>query len=65
MARDKFAGPVSVFDLTQHELKKLIEANPTLKDKQLFPHVRKSRLRELVNQRSQPHLLTICFAAWH
>lgn len=32
------------------ELKKLIDTNPSLKDKLVFPTVQSSRLRQLVNQ---------------
>lgn len=33
------------------EIKKLIEANPLFRDKLLFPHIKGSRLRMLINQR--------------
>lgn len=33
------------------ELKKLIEANPLLRDKVQFPNIKGSRLRMLINQR--------------
>lgn len=33
------------------ELKKLIEANPLFRDKLVFPTLRPSRLRTLINQR--------------
>lgn len=33
------------------ELKKLIEANPLFRDKLVFPTLRSSRLRTLINQR--------------
>ncbi|KAF8400618.1 hypothetical protein HHK36_013917 [Tetracentron sinense] len=36
------------------ELKKLIEANPLFRDKLLFPSLKSSRLRTMINQRTPP-----------
>ncbi|KAM7275427.1 hypothetical protein ACFE04_017293 [Oxalis oulophora] len=41
------------------ELKKLIEANPLFRDKLQFPNLRNSRLRTLINQRSNPDVKTL------
>lgn len=47
----KYGDTKSARNIMLSELKKLIEANPLFRDKLVFPSLKASRLRTLINQR--------------
>lgn len=52
----KYGDTKSARSIMLLELKKLIEANPLFRDKLVFPALKASRLRTLINQRYQSYM---------
>lgn len=50
----KYGDTKTARNIMLAELKKLIEANPLFRDKLVFPGLKSSRLRTLINQRYIP-----------
>lgn len=55
----KYGDTKSARSIMLVELKKLIEANPLFREKLVFPTLKASRLRTLINQRFESNLMLL------